>query len=197
MPKARPLRSCVACREQRDKHNLLRFVLDPEGRLCPDLQQKLPGRGVYTCLSARCLSQAVKRKQLSRALGAELGEVNAETLLQSVRERLEDRIASYISLANKGGKVVSGSDQVLDQLKKGTPGLLFLASDISVDIGLKFRAVAKLKGVRCTAPFTKERLGALIGKELRSVLAVLDSGFIGPMSEEMEKYRNFFEEERE
>ena len=45
--------------------------------------------------------------------------------------------------------------------------------------------------------FTKERLGELIGKELRSVLAVLDSGFIGSISLEMEKYRNFFEEERE
>jgi uncharacterized protein len=47
------------------------------------------------------------------------------------------------------------------------------------------------------ALFTKEQLGGLIGKELRSVLVILESGFVGSISLEMEKYRNFFEEERE
>jgi len=197
MPKASPQRSCLACREVKDKGSLLRFVLAPDGTVVPDLQQKLPGRGVYTCMKASCLALAAKKKQFSRGFKGEVLGAEAESLRQQVTEKLEERIASYICLANKGGKIVSGSDQVLDKLKKGGTGILFVATDISVDIGEKFRAVAKLKGVRCEALFTKERLGALLGKELRSVLAVLDSGFVGSISSEMEKYRNFFEEERE
>ena len=197
MPKVNPQRSCLACRETRDKGSLLRFVLAPDRTVVPDLQQKLPGRGVYTCMKSSCLKQAALKKQFSRGFKGEVLGAEAENLTRQVAEKLEERIASYLCLANKGGKIASGSDQVMDKLKKGGAGILFLATDISADIGEKFRAVAKLKGVRCMALFTKDRLGELIGKELRSVLAVLDSGFIGSINLEMEKYRNFFEEERE
>jgi len=197
MPKADPQRSCLACRETTDKRNLLRFVLAPDSTVVPDLQQKLPGRGVYTCYKASCLTRAAQKKQFSRGFKGEVLGADAELLVAQVTGKLEERIASYLSLANKGGKIVSGSDQVTDKLKKGGVGILFLATDISADIGEKFRGLANLKGVACMALFTKERLGELIGKELRSVLAVLDSGFVGSISLEMEKYRNFFEEERE
>ena len=197
MPKGIPQRSCLACREIRDKASLLRFVLAPDRTVVPDLQQKLPGRGVYTCMKGSCLSRAAQKKQFSRGFKGEVLGAEAETLTSQVTEKLEERIASYLSLANKGGKIVSGSDQVMEKLKKGGTGILFLATDISADIGEKFRGVAKLKGVRCMTMFTKERLGGLIGKELRSVLAVMDSGFVASLGLEMEKYRNFFEEERE
>jgi len=197
MPKADPQRSCLACREVKDKKSLLRFVLAPDNTVVPDLQQKLPGRGVYTCLKGSCLTRAAQKKQFSRGFKGEVLGADAEVLMRQVTEKLEERIAGYLCLANKSGKIASGSDQVLDKLKKGDVGILIIATDISVDIGQKFRGIAKLKGVACMALFTKDHLGELIGKELRSVLAVLDSGFIGPISLEMEKYRNFFEEERE
>ncbi|HBG07212.1 MAG TPA: DUF448 domain-containing protein [Geobacter sp.] len=196
MPKANPQRSCLACREVKDKGSLLRFVLAPDRTVVPDLQQKLPGRGVYTCMKGSCLRLAAQKKQFSRGFKGEVLGAEAESLTRQVTEKLEERIASYLCLANKGGKIVSGSDQVMDKLKKGGAGLLFIATDISVDIGEKFRGVARLKGVPCVALFSKERLGGLLGKELRSVLAVSDSGFVGSISLETEKYRNFFEEER-
>jgi uncharacterized protein len=197
MPKADPQRSCLACREVKDKKSLLRFVLAPDNTVVPDLQQKLPGRGVYTCLKGSCLTRAAQKKQFSRGFKGEVIGAEVEVLMRQVTEKLEERIAGYLCLANKSGKIASGSDQVMDKLKKGDVGILIIATDISTDIGQKFRGIAKLKGVACMALFTKDRLGELIGKELRSVLAVLDSGFIGPISLEMEKYRNFFEEERE
>jgi uncharacterized protein len=197
MPKAIPLRSCLACREAKDKGSLLRFVLAPDRTLVPDLQQKLPGRGVYTCMKASCLKQAAQKKQFARGFKGEVLGAEPEGLAKQVVEKLEERIAGYISLANKGGKIVSGSDQVLEKLKKGDVGILILSTDISQDIGDKFQGLAKLKEVPCLALFTKEHLGALVGKELRSAMAVLKSGFVGSIGLEMEKYRNFFEEERE
>ena len=197
MPKAIPQRSCLACREPRDKGSLLRFVLAPDGTVVPDLQQKLPGRGVYTCVKRSCLKQAVLKKQFSRGFKTEVAGIDAEALAAQVAAKLEERIASYISLANKGAKVVSGSDQVLERLKKGDAGILFVATDISPEIGEKFRGLARIKRVPTMALFSKERLGALVGKELRSVLVILGSGFVGSLNSEMEKYRNFFEEERE
>ena len=43
------------------------------------------------------------------------------------------------------------------------------------------------------AIFTKERLGAFLGKGLRSVAAIEQSGFIETVTREFAKYRNFFE----
>lgn len=197
MAKAAPQRSCLACRETKDKDELLRFVLAPDRTLVPDLQNKLPGRGAYTCMKAACLKLAAQKKQFARGFKGEVLGADADGLLKQVIHKLEERIASYLSLANKAGKVVSGSDQVQEKLKKGGAGLLFVATDISPDIGEKFRGLAKLKEVPCISLFTKERLGELLGKELRSVLIVMESGFVSSIELEMEKYRNFFEEERE
>jgi len=197
MSKPAAQRSCLACRETKDKGELLRFVLAPDRTLVPDLQQKLPGRGAYTCLKASCVRLAAQKKQFSRGFKGEVLGAEAEGLTRQVTEKLEERIASYLSLANKGGKIASGSDQVMDKLKKGSVGLLVVASDISEDIGAKFRGVAKSHGTPCLTMFGKDRLGALLGKELRSVLGVLESGFVGSLRLEMERYRNFLEEERE
>ncbi|UFS70848.1 DUF448 domain-containing protein [Geomonas sp. RF6] len=197
MPKADPQRSCLACRTVQDKGELLRFVLAPDGSVVFDLLQKLPGRGVYTCIRSSCLQAAAQKRQFSRGFKQEVHGAQPDALHSQVKERLEQRVASYISLANKGGKVVSGSDQVLDHLKKGGSGILFVAEDTSPDIAEKFRGIARAHNVRCATLFDKERLGALIGKELRSVLVVLNSGFIGSIGVELEKYRNFLQEERE
>ncbi|MCL2604744.1 MAG: YlxR family protein [Defluviitaleaceae bacterium] len=54
--KKRPQRKCVACREMRDKDELLRVSLPPQGR------------GAYICKNKACIEQARKTKGLERSL---------------------------------------------------------------------------------------------------------------------------------
>ena len=174
---------------------MLRFVLSPERILVPDILNKLPGRGAYTCMAKSCLKAAADKKQFSRSFKEEVRDADAAGLISQVTVRMEERIASYISLANKAGKVISGTDMVSDKMKNHTPGLLFIASDISVDIGLKVKGQADRSGVEYCC-FDKEKLGALIGKGLRGVVAIEMSGFVKPLKQEIAKLRNFFEEGR-
>lgn len=197
MPGNAPERSCIYCRTVRSKQELLRFVLSPDRILVPDLQNKLPGRGAYTCNNIFCLRGAADKKQFSRAFKGEVREADAAGLVSSVATKIKDRMASYISLANKAGKVVSGTDMVLEAMKCRSLGILFVASDISDDIGLKVKNQAVRAGIEYISIFDKDRLGALIGKGLRSVVAIEESGFIRSLKQEMGKYRNFFEEGRE
>jgi predicted RNA-binding protein YlxR (DUF448 family)/ribosomal protein L30E len=192
-----PQRSCIYCRTVKNKGELLRFVLSPDRILVPDLQEKLPGRGAYTCMKISCLRGAAEKKQFSRAFKGEVREADAAGLISRVALLIEERIASYLSLANKAGKVVSGTDMVLDAMKHRSLGIVFIASDISVDIGAKVKGQLLRAGVESISIFDKDRLGALIGKGLRSVVAVEGSGFIRSLRQEMEKYRNFFEGGRE
>jgi len=193
MTKEEPKRTCLGCRESLEKSKLLRFVLAPDGAVVPDLTNKLPGRGAYTCMKASCLRKACERNQFSRAFKTNVPVSDSDGLQAWVIRSMEDRIASYLALANKAGKVSSGSDLVADTLKKKTPvkKLILLATDISEDIGNKVRGLADLHGVAHVTIFTKDHFGELLGKGLRSVVAVQDDGFVDTMSKEIDRYRNF------
>jgi len=193
MAKEAPQRSCIACRETRNKDELIRFVLSPDGMLVPDLLHKLPGRGAYTCANYSCIVRACERKQFNRAFRKDGEAVDAEVLRERIVRSMENRIASYLALANKAGKVVSGSDQVADFLRKKSPSkrFVFLAADISEDIGQRVRTLAELNHVGHVTLFDKERYGELLGKGLRSVVAVRGDGFVETLTMEIERYRNF------
>ena len=62
-----PQRMCAACREMRDKRELLRVVRSPEGEITLDDTGKRSGRGAYLCLRPECLKRAQKARSLERA----------------------------------------------------------------------------------------------------------------------------------
>jgi uncharacterized protein len=193
MPGTDPQRSCISCRNTRDKRDLLRFVLAPDRTLVPDLLSKLPGRGAYTCINRECLRSAAQKGQFARAFKGEVRFDGADQLIDLLVARVEERIGSYLALANKAGKVVSGSDLVMESIKKRTTGFVFIAVDISKDIGAKVMEMADRFEVPHTAVLDKDRLGAFIGKGLRSVVSIEQGGFVDKIAMEVAKYRNFLE----
>ena len=52
------------------RERLLRFVLDPEGRVRPDLDARLPGRGMWLSADRNVLNKAVARNLFARAARA-------------------------------------------------------------------------------------------------------------------------------
>ena len=62
-----PVRTCIGCRGQGEKGELLRIVWSAGGPLA-DPRQTAPGRGAYLHRSADCLRSAVKRRSAGRAL---------------------------------------------------------------------------------------------------------------------------------
>ncbi len=62
-----PIRSCIVCREQKDKSELLRIVLRPDGVAVVDKTGREPGRGAYVCKSRACIDAIIKKQALSRA----------------------------------------------------------------------------------------------------------------------------------
>jgi len=191
----KPQRSCLACRETRDRDRLIRYVLSPLGEVVPDLDAKLPGRGAYTCISAACLAAAVKQRQFSRAFKREVSVPPPDQMTGLVARLLLERIMGYIALANKAGKLIAGGSMVGDALKgKKKPGLVLVAQDISEAIGEKIAAQAAGNGVACLRILTKDDFGALLGKAPRSAVAVKESGFVAQLVKTIERYRNFLGE---
>ncbi len=65
-----PTRTCVACRQEAGKGDLVRYVRSPDGRVGIDPSGRAPGRGAYLHDSPDCLATARKRRALERALRA-------------------------------------------------------------------------------------------------------------------------------
>jgi len=67
-PRRVPTRTCVACRTSRPKRELQRIVRTPDRRVVVDDSGRLSGRGAYVCQDTDCLTIAIKKGALARAL---------------------------------------------------------------------------------------------------------------------------------
>lgn len=70
MTKKIPLRTCVACREEKPKREMLRVVKNAAGEIRLDFSGKLPGRGAYICDRAECIARLKKYKLLNKSFSA-------------------------------------------------------------------------------------------------------------------------------
>ena len=61
-----PIRTCISCREKKDKRELSRLVVDERNRLIVDKRQILSGRGAYVCNRDECKNRLFKIKRLNK-----------------------------------------------------------------------------------------------------------------------------------
>ena len=89
--KKKPQRSCVTCRTVRDKSDLLRVVMTPEGDVVYDPTGKLAGRGAYLCRNEECITQELKKAaRLSKGLKKPLTEDEIKALAKSLMESIKE-----------------------------------------------------------------------------------------------------------
>jgi predicted RNA-binding protein YlxR (DUF448 family) len=122
-----PQRRCVATGRVADKDALLRFVIAPSGELVPDLQQRLPGRGIYLEPSRAAIDVALRKRAFARAARRPV-ELPAD-LADRLEALLAVRALELIGLARRAGQAVVGYDQVAGWLKAGRAALLLQACD--------------------------------------------------------------------
>jgi len=84
-----PTRSCVACRTSRPKRELLRVVRRPEGQVAVDDTGRLAGRGAYVCRDVACITRAIERGALARALETTIPPGLREELLAGTNEGIQ------------------------------------------------------------------------------------------------------------
>ena len=66
------VRICAGCRSRRVASELIRLT-GADGRVVPDIERELGGRGVHLCANRGCASKAMKRGALSRTLRRPVG----------------------------------------------------------------------------------------------------------------------------
>lgn len=74
MNKIKPQRTCIACREMKDKSLLIRVVKNKEGEIFVDKTGKANGRGAYVCKNKDCFAKLKKSKGLSRTFKCQISD---------------------------------------------------------------------------------------------------------------------------
>ena len=67
-----PVRTCVACRTERQKREFVRIVRSPNGTVSLDASGRANGRGAYLCADGSCWAAALNKKSIERALAVSL-----------------------------------------------------------------------------------------------------------------------------
>ena len=125
------LRRCIVTRQALEKPAMIRFVVDPEGQVTPDLKERLPGRGRWVTATREALDQAVARHALSKA--AKQSVKVAPDLAERVTDLARREVAELLGLARKSGQLVAGFEKVEAALRAGKVRVLVAASDGAED----------------------------------------------------------------
>ena len=172
-PKTReaPERRCIATGVSDETTGLIRFVLDPEGRLTPDLAERLPGRGAWLSATRDAAALAAKKRLFSRGFKQPV-EVSAD-LPDQLEALLAKRLIEAVSLTRKAGLAVNGFEKVKARLKQGGVAALLAAADGSEDGRGKLTPLAGDAAI--IAVLTADELGLAFGRD-SVVHAALDVG---------------------
>jgi predicted RNA-binding protein YlxR (DUF448 family) len=161
---AQSLRRCIVTGQSQPPQRMIRFVVSPDGMLTPDIERRLPGRGMWVTAERALIEQAVARKAFSRAARRDV------TVPADLAERLEllvlQRALDTLSLARRAGQAVAG----LEKVKRAQVGLMLLARDAGKDAQGRVRALAGdapvLRG------FAAAELGSAFGRDEAVFVAV-------------------------
>ena len=82
-----PQRTCIGCKEKKDKKDLIRIVKDKEGNITLDKTGRSNGRGAYICDNIQCLEKAIKTKTLARTFEMEIEETVYNELRGVISEK--------------------------------------------------------------------------------------------------------------
>ena len=87
-PKHKPQRTCIVCRETKDKRELIRVVRTPDGNFMVDPTGKANGRGAYLCRQASCWEKGLSKQRLAQALKVALSAEQIIILQEQLQTEL-------------------------------------------------------------------------------------------------------------
>jgi len=170
---AGPTRRCIVTNDHDSPEAMIRFVVGPDDAVHPDLEGKLPGRGMWLRADADVLTKAVKKRAFSRAARQQVQV--GDDLEQRVVVGLQRRCLDAISLARRAGQIVSGYERVVEAL--GSEPSRWVAVLEATDATPN--ATSKMRGPAADRPVLRVADGAMLGGVLgrdRCVHACLSKG---------------------
>ena len=177
-------RTCIATGQVLSKSELVRFVLGPNSLIYPDLENKLPGRGIWVKADRSAIMKAEKGQLFSRA--AKQSAECLENLAEQVENLIANRIITLIGLSRKSGQCICGYEKVKDWLKKDIAKVLIQSSDGSSRGKSRLRTPDDGKFIDC---LSSKELGKAFGRENITHCALASGGLTQRIVEDAQRLK--------
>lgn len=182
-------RRCLVSGESTDPDVMVRYVVDPDGVVIPDLAGTLPGRGLWVRADALMVETAVRKGLFAKA--AKRSIRCPDDLAQQTQTLLARQIVDLLGLARRAGQAVSGFEKVRERLKGGEVVLLLSASDGALDGRRKLSALAEATDVAVIELLTVAELSFALGRENVVHAALAPGGLARRLKTECKRLAGF------
>ena len=165
------MKVCIVTKNTFPRTEMLRFVVSPNREIVFDVDEKLPGKGIWISADKDILQKAVQKKIFNKAAG--MSVVIPENLTDIVLGKLQEKCLSLLAFARKAGMLVFGFEGVKKALTNMVVSVAFEADDAAQNGKDKlYRPTDTFPVFSC---LTREDLGQITGMEQQVHVAVLDS----------------------
>jgi predicted RNA-binding protein YlxR (DUF448 family) len=182
-----PLRRCLVTRERQGKEAMVRLAVAPDGLLVPDIEERLPGRGLWITARRDIVERAVTKRLLARAAGAET--TVPPDLADRIAALLARRCLDLLGLARRAGQAVAGFERVKAALERGEVAILLQAADGSPEQRAKLRP--RSGAIPVVALFSGAELADTLGREVAVHVAVLQGGIADRLARDCARLAGF------
>ena len=180
-------RRCIVTGKATDESALIRFVVDPDGCVVPDIGARLPGRGAWVISRRASVIAAAQGKAFARAFGR---DVTAHENLASAAElQLARRCLDLLGLARRGGEAVAGFEKARAWIRSGRAAIVLHASNGS--LRERERLMLTKSTVSTVTLFDDAELGLALGRESVVHAAVAVGGFANHLLREVSRLEGF------
>jgi predicted RNA-binding protein YlxR (DUF448 family) len=180
-------RKCILTGQILPKEDLLRFVLLKDGRLIPDFNKKLEGRGIYISNSLALIKGLTVKSPLNKMLHTNV--VIDTELPQTVERILHKKGLEAINLARKAGDLILGFEKVQEAIKKGKAAFVIEAADAGEDGKQKIAAMAA--DLEKYTVYDIATLSEALNRENTVYLAVKKSSMHAMVRTALKRYQTF------
>lgn len=175
------LRTCIASGEKKPKDQMVRFVIGPDAKVVPDLDEKLPGRGLWLSAKRDMIHTACARNLFAKRARCQVA-VEAD-LADRVAELLARRCVELLRLSRRSGQLAVGFDEVRRRLDDGGTGFLVTASD-AAPVNRR-RIAGPAAGLAVGEALTGDELGSVMGRERIAHALVAAGGLADRLARDM------------
>ena len=133
-------RRCIVSSEALARADMVRFVLDAEDVVVPDIGEILPGRGLWLTARRDIVATACGKNLFARAARAKARP--PLDLADQVETLLARHCLQYLGLARRAGQLAAGFEIVRAWVRRGKVALFVAASDAAQGGRRKLQALA-------------------------------------------------------
>lgn len=180
-------RRCLVSREAFPVDQLIRFVVGPNQIIVPDVEGRLPGRGLWLRARREIVEAACDGRQFAKAARA---PVQIEPgLPDRVEGLLSQRCLNLLGMARRSSDAVAGFEKVTALLKSRGSAVLCIAHDGGNDGRRKMLSVGG--DVAVIDLFSSTELGHVFGREKTVFAAVKEGGLANLLVREASRLKGF------